>query len=288
MGARALPELFLSAILFGVSAFVAKRVTNTVDGAEVALLRFAIGFLLVVLYSAGRRTPLRPVRWRLLILRGFFGGVAGLLYFLALAELPVGTATLLNCTSPAFAVLFAVIFLQEPLPLATGIALLIAGTGIVLVIYGQGKALGGAYGWQAIALLSAVAAGAAVVSTRAARRTDGPWEIYAVFCLVGMACTVPLGLARWRTPSLAEWGLLLTVGGLWLVGQILMTHALGLVEAATTVTIAQLTVVTAALLGYFIDDDPFTLLSMAGAVLTIVGVVWAARVRARRVSAPPR
>lgn len=278
---RGLAELFAAAILFGCAAFVAKRATRTIDGAQVAFLRFGIGLAFVLLQSWVRRVPLRPVRWGLLVLRGFFGGVAVLLYFLSLNELPVGTATLLNCTSPAFTAMFAVIFLRERFPWRRGLALAVAGGGIALVVYGQGAALGGAYGWQAVALLSGVCAGAAVTAIRAARRSDGAWEIFAFFCLVGLACTAPMAGTRWVDPSGDDWVLLLGVGLLSVAGQYLLTDALGVVDAATAVTISQLTVVTSMLLGHFVDGEPFTALSLVGGGLTLGGVIWIARIDAR-------
>jgi drug/metabolite transporter (DMT)-like permease len=278
---RGIAELFLAAVLFGFAAFVAKRATATADGAQVAFLRFAFGLAFALLLSAARRSPLRPSRWDLLLLRGVFGGTAVLLYFLSLNELPVGTATLLNCTSPAFTAVFAVIFLREKLPWGRAAALLLAGGGIALVVYGQGRALGGAYEWQVVALLSGVCAGAAVTSIRAARRTDGPWEIFAVFCAVGLLCTAPLALARWQSPSAWGWFLLTAVGLLSLGGQILLTHALGAVEAASAVTISQMTVITSMSLGYFVDGDPLTVVSLAGSGLTLLGVVWVAWTGAR-------
>lgn len=274
--ARGLVELFVAAILFGLTAFVAKRATAEADGSQVALLRFAIGLAFVFAQSAVRRAPLRPRRWGVLLLRGVFGGLAVLAYFVSLNELPVGTATLLNCTSPAFAALFAVTFLRERLPPQRLSALLCAGGGIALVVYGQGKALGGGYGWQVLALLSGIASGAAVVSIRAARRTDGPWEIFGMFCLVGLVCTAPMALARWRELSLETWWLLLGVGLLSLAAQILMTHAYGAVEAATGVTISQLTVVVSMMLGHFVDGETLSTTSLVGTGLTLAGVVWVA------------
>lgn len=277
---RFLGELLVASVLFGVSAFLGKRATITLDGAQVAFLRFAIGLCFVLLQSAVRRAPLRPKRWDLLLIRGFFGGLAGLLYFVSLAELPVGAATLLNCTSPVFTALFAVLVLREKLPFTRAVALLTAGAGVVLVFYGQGMALGGAYGWQALALLSGVVAGAAVTAIRAARKTDGPWEVFGFFNLVGVATTAPFALAAWTWPSPEAWGYVFALGGLFVCSQLLLTHALGHVEAATAATVTQLTVVTSFAMGYFLDGDPVTWLSLLGGVFTVAGVAWVARLNA--------
>jgi drug/metabolite transporter (DMT)-like permease len=269
---RGLAELVLSSLVFGVMAFTAKRATRSLDGAQVAFIRFAVGLAGTAVYLAARRRPPRVVRKDLLFLRGAFGGTAVLLYFLAIARLPVGTATLLNYTAPVFTAIFASLFLREHLPAGHYGAMVVAGVGVYLVVHGQGDVLGGEVTWQLIALGSAVLSGAAVTAIRAARRTDGPWEVFGAFCLVGMVCTAPNALASWRSPDAHSWGLLMAVGLLSLVAQMLMTHALGVVKAATSGVIAQLTVVTALGLGHFLNGDPISLVSAVGSLLTLVGV----------------
>jgi hypothetical protein len=53
----------------------------------------------------------------LLIYRGVFGGLAVLLYFLAIAHIPVGLATLLIYTAPVWSATFAALFIDEPVDL---------------------------------------------------------------------------------------------------------------------------------------------------------------------------
>ncbi|MBI4511306.1 MAG: DMT family transporter [Deltaproteobacteria bacterium] len=277
--AQAVTELCISSVLFGLMAYVTKKATLGIDGAQVGFVRFGVGILAVGLIAWLRRAPLKPVRHDLLFLRGLFGGMAVLLYFLSIAALPVGTATLLNYTAPVFTAMWAALFLRERLPATTAAALAVTGVGIFLVIYGQGKALGGAYGWQAVALCSAVISGAAVTSIRAARRTDGSWEIFAAFCIFGMLCTGPHAFLRWKSPSVQEWALLGVVGVLSVVAQVLMTHALAVVEAALSGIVSQLTVVTAIALGSLLGGEPFALLSIAGASLTVLGACLAAGAR---------
>jgi drug/metabolite transporter (DMT)-like permease len=92
-------------------------------------------------------------------------------------------------------------------------------------------------------------------------------------------CTLP----NWRAPTLGEWWLLVGVGVLSVIAQVIMTHALGAVEAAVSGIIAQITVVTALSLGYFLDDEPLTRMSIVGAILTLSGVSLAANVSAKTV-----
>jgi drug/metabolite transporter (DMT)-like permease len=266
----------------GVMAYVTKHATRTLSGAQVAFVRFAIGLVATGVIVAATGTPVRMVRKDLVFLRGAFGGFAVLLFFLAIAHLPVGTATLLNFTYPIFSAAFAALFLGEALGVATVTALAAAGAGVTLVIYGQGKVLGGAYVWQAVGLTSAVLAGAAVTSMRAARSTDSAVMIFGSFCLVGVLCTAPPALLSWHMPAQKEWILLVLIGSLATVGQLFLTHALGAVDAATSGVISQMTVITAMVLGCTLDGEPFGRVSLAGVVLTLAGVTVSTGVRRNR------
>jgi drug/metabolite transporter (DMT)-like permease len=269
---RGVVELVGASLLFGLMAYLAKRAAAGLDAAQVAFVRFAIGSAVVAGHAVLGGRLLRPVRHDLLLLRGVLGGVAVLLYFLAIAHLPVGTATLLNYTGPIFATLFAAVFLGEAVPPARLFALALASVGITLVVYGQGRALGGGYTWLGVGLASAVCSGGAVTAVRAARKTDGAWEVFGAFCVGGLLCTAPFALHGWKPPTASLWVFLLLVGLLAAGAQLLMTHALVAVEAATAGVIAQLAVVVATALGTVLDADPLTAVALFGAALTLIGV----------------
>lgn len=271
--------LVISSLLFGVMALLVKQASARLPGAEVAFARFAVG-LAAVLATVAAGVRLRPVNFRGLFLRGVFGSIAVLLYFAAISRLPVGTATLLTYTAPVFTALFASLFLGERVTVATAIALFAALLGVALVIVGrapQGR-LGLGLGLGEICgLASAVFSGAAVTTIRAVRRSDGSWEIFAAFCLVGVACTAPWALSAWVAPTAREWIVLVAVGLVSVLAQGLFIFALRYVAAATSGVISQLTPATALLLGVVLFDDPLSGLMLGGAAITLGAVAWSAR-----------
>ena len=103
----------LSAVSFALMAVAAKLASKTLSGGEIAFIRFALMLLPFVAVPRLARKALAYERLDLLLYRGIFGGTAVLLYFLAIAHVPVGTATLLNYSSPIFSVLFAALLLGE-------------------------------------------------------------------------------------------------------------------------------------------------------------------------------
>jgi len=63
------------------------------------------------------------------------------------------------------------------------------------------------------------------------------------------------------------------------IAQLLMTHALAAVSAAIAGIVSQLTVVMAFALGFALNGDPISSLSLVGAIMTLTGVTVAARGR---------
>jgi drug/metabolite transporter (DMT)-like permease len=273
----AVPLLALSSLMFGTMALIAKAGTPTLPGSQIAFVRFLVGIAGTAV--AALRVRLGVRNWRGLFLRGLFGGGAVLCFFTSIEHLPVGLATLLNYTSPIFTVMWAAIFLGERVgPLAIA-ALGVTTTGVALVVRGDLGAL--ALGpWVLVGILGAVLSGAAVATIREVRRSDGPWEIFASFCIVGALVTGPFAARRWVHGSPREWALMLAVGLFALAGQVLMTWSLRYLKAGIAGIIMQLTPVCALVLGGLILGERMRGLALLGAAITVGGVIWGARLEA--------
>jgi len=92
------------------------------------------------------------------------------------------------------------------------------------------RALGGGYLWLAIGLFSACSRRRL---TPSAPRVDrGAWEVFLAVCIVGALFNAPLALHGWKTPTSGGWALLGPSASCDRA-QLLLTHALAAVEAAT-------------------------------------------------------
>ena len=264
-----------SATMFGAMAFAAKIASARLSGPEVAMVRFAVGLVPVLAIARYRHAAMHFTRVDLLLYRGFFGGVAVLLYFLAIEHTTAGVATLLNYTAPIWSGLFSVLFIGEKISPKVLIPLPIALAGVYLVVRAHaapGDVLG--FGkWELVGALSAVASGVAVTAMRAARRAENSWAVYGAFCLLGLMTTAPLGIYTWKTPRGSEWISLAATSLLAIGAQLALTFTLRWVDAMTVGVISQLAVIVAMILGAAFLDETITTMAMSGAALTIAGVV---------------
>lgn len=273
--------LVAAALVFAGMALATKLAAARLPGPQIAFVRFLIG--LAACAAAATRVRMHANNKLGLVMRGAYGGAAVLFYFIGIAHLPVGIATLLNYTMPVFAAIYAALFMGEAITRPTLGALTLTSVGVILVILGTAPAGSLALDrWELAGLVSAMLSGAAVATIRDVRKTDGSWEIFAAFCVAGaVICAVPAARG-WVAPTPSEWLLLVVVGLTSVVAQLLMTHALRYVRAAVGGIIAQLTPVTSLAFGWILFGDRIGLLALAGAVLTLAGVSVGAYLAAGR------
>jgi drug/metabolite transporter (DMT)-like permease len=267
--------MMFSAAMFGAMAFSAKMASARLSGPQVAMVRFAFGLLPVLLVPQYRRAAMKFQRLDLIVLRGFFGGIAVLLYFLAIAHINAGVATLLNYTAPIWSGLFSMLFIGEKLSPKVLIPLPIAFLGILMVVQSHASSHPAlAFGpWALAGACSAIASGAAVTAMRAARRTENSWSVYGSFCLLGLIVTAPLGILTWKTPTPIDWLWLFATAFFAIFAQLNLTFSLRWVDAVTVGVISQLAVVIALTLGAIFLGDTITPQAAFGALVTISGVV---------------
>jgi drug/metabolite transporter (DMT)-like permease len=241
---------------------------------ETLLIRFGIATLGAAFAQRvlGPETGGRP---RLLVLRGVLGGVAVVLYYIALFRLPAATAALLNCSSPLFAILFAQAFLEEDPPRGVWLGIGLATAGTALVVLGSAEEATAASILGLLAgIASAAFSGGAIPSIRAARRYYNAGTVFLAFSISGLAVSLPVAIGEsWR----GGMGLALGVGaGLAALGaQLTYTQALGQVEIWLASALGQLTPVAAWLIGLVTLREQLSSLALAGALVTGVGVAFA-------------
>lgn len=272
--ARARARLFLfgSAVLFGASAVLVRLATRGgMTGAQVTLVRFTFGALAMAVFFLVRPGTFKPVRYGLLASRGIFGGISALLYFLAIARIPAGEATLLNNTFPIWAVLIALFLLDERPTVHLGIALVIAVTGVFLVLGGGSVRLALGPG-EVMGIASAMFGGLAVTSIRALRATDNAFTIFFAMSLGGILVSVPFALGAW-TPSPLAWAPALGVGLVALFAQLLMTEAYGALSVAEAALWQQLTPIASYLWALTVGES-IGWVTLVGVLLGVAGVLY--------------
>lgn len=273
--ARARALLFGAAVLFGLSPVLVRVATlRGMDGAQVTVVRFALGLVFIGGVFAVRPGTFRPVRKGLLVTRGLFGGFAALLYFLSIERIPAGEASLLNNTFPIWGVLLSLFLLDERPTIHLVLGLVLASAGVFLVMGAGAGAMGLGLGWgEVIAIASAVTGGAAVTAIRALRATDNAPTIFFAFAVGALVVSIPFVVGHaWPADPMAYLAAA-AVGVVAFGGQLFMTEAYGALSVAEAALWQQLTPLASYLWALTIGET-IGWKTVAGVLLGVAGIVY--------------
>lgn len=281
-------------MLPGLDAF-AKLASASLPTGQIAWFRFvfqAMALLPLVLWRH-RGWP-RVSRIRLHALRGTLLALATLLFFSALARMPMAEAIAIFFVEPLILTLFSALFLGEPVGWRRVAAILVGFAGALLVI----RPSYDLYGTAALLPLGTAVcfAGYLAMSRSLARDGDALTMQFttgiagAVVMSVALAggSGMGIGLLTPVMPSSGAWLLLLGMGCVATVGHLLLTQAFRHAPASLLAPFQYLEIVSATLLGYLLFDDLPDGVTVLG-IAIIVGSGLYVFHRERRISlTPPR
>jgi drug/metabolite transporter (DMT)-like permease len=256
-------------------AVLARRLSRDPGGftaGQLAVIRFVAGALLSLVVFRLRPGLYRPHNVRLLVSRGLSGGLVVVLYFAALARIPAGEAGLLYNLFPIIATVMSIFTFGERPTVHLALALLAATGGVALVL-GEG-ALQMGVGWgEAAAAASAVFAATSANVIRAMRATDNAATIFFWFCVAGLPVVLPFALDPW--PALgAPWASALLMALAAYAAQLLMTHAYGALSISEAAVWLQLTPIAQYALAVPLLGERPGLAGLAGVLLGVAGVAY--------------
>lgn len=213
------------------------------------------------------------------LLRGLAGLAAMYCFFYAIAHMPLANAMLLKLSAPLFIPLVALLWLGETLTWRVMLAIVIGFAGVVITIAPR---LGPMAPVAMIALLGGLFAALAKVSLRRLAATEPPARTVFYFALLGaIASAMPLPWV-WVDPAPAHWLWLAGIGALATAGQLLLTRGFGLAGAGELGVFAYFSVIFAAILGWYLWQEPVTWYMMAGSLLVMAAGVFASLRRRHR------
>lgn len=260
-----------ASFLFAVMAAAAKFCGTRIPVGETILVRSLIGSIVIAFLIHRRGAPWIGKNPLILASRGLIGFTALSLYFWTVSKLDLGTAVMLNYTSPIFALLWARLFTGERSGRASKMAVFLAFTGVYFLATPHFNA-------QILPLIaglcSGILAGSVHVLIRESHEKESPLTIIFYFTVI---CTLGSLLLLWKTGWMAptgwEWMALAVITVTSLLGQFGLTYALKYAPVSVVTPFGYLTPVSGALLGLVLWKEPFSATSMLGGLLVIAGGV---------------
>ncbi len=247
--------MLVAALGFAIMGALVKIGAQKFSTAELVFYRSLFGLLSIWLFISMQKLPLATPHLGKHMLRAIVGFTALILFFYAIAHLPLATAITLNYTSPLFLALFMPFLLHEKPRKILLLALAIGFIGVSLLL----KPTINHDSWFAglLGLLSGIGAALAYVHVKQLGQLNEPdWRTVFYFTLVSTA-----GAGLWMlfdTFQSLIWQDLLILSGLGLsatIAQLALTRAYRTGNTLVVASLAYVTVLLASLFGILWWDE---------------------------------
>ncbi len=266
--------MLVAALGFAIMGALVKVGAAKFSSAELVFYRSIFGLIAIYAYIFAKRLPLKtPVMYKHMS-RSLVGFGSLVLFFYAIAHLPLATAITLNYTSPLFLAAFLPFFFHEKAKKLLYVTIFIGFIGVLLVLqptFSKNDALAGALG-----LVSGIGASFAYIFVKQLGNLGEPdWRTVFYFTLVST-----IGAGIWMllnnfTPI--TWQDLPVLTGLGVsatIAQLAMTRAYRTGKTLIVAGLAYATVVIASLFGVIFWQENLTLTEWLGISLIILsGIV---------------
>ena len=243
--------MLVAAAGFAIMSALVKVGAQKFSSGELMFYRSLFGLLVIWFYILQQKKPLATPYLGKQVSRALVGFVSLVLFFYAIAHLPLATAITLNYTSPLFLAILTPFLLHEPPKKTLMLTLIMGFVGISLLL----KPTLDSDDWLAgsIGLLSGVGAAWAYVHVKQLGILNEPdWRTVFYFTLIST-----IGAGGWMLFSdfhSVDWQdlpLLLGLGLSATIAQLAMTRAYRTGNTLVVASLAYLTVVLASLIGVF-------------------------------------
>lgn len=264
--------MLVTGLCFIAVTALVKVMGTRVPPAESAFLRYLMGLIfLVPAISALREAHLTPRQWKLFGLRGVMHGIGVILWFYAMARIPIADVTAMNYMAPIYVTIGAALFLGERLAFRRIAAILAALFGAFLILRPGFREI--STGHFAM-LATAIAFGGSYLTAKVMADEVKPAVVVAMLSIFVTITLAPFALANWVTPTLADLGVLFLVACFATAGHYTMTLAFAAAPLTVTqpVTFAQL--IWAVLLGYLVFDEAIDIWVVLGGLVIMGSVVF--------------
>lgn len=277
---RGILWLSAGAVLFSLTDVVVKTLGQTFHPVELALFRYAIGFIMLLpVFLHMGWDEIKTGRLGLHLIRLVIACVAQVGLFVAVIHLKLADATAIMFSKPLFTTIVAVILLSEIVRARRWAATVIGFAGVIIMLRPGSAAMDPV---AVIAVGSALCLAVANVIIRFMSKTEPPNRILFYYHVGGIAIFLGPALWIWRMPVGLEWVLLALIGVLTTLGMICYVRAFSAGEANAVGPIEYARLIYAGVFGYFLFSELPDVWTVIGGVIIVACSLFIARDEARK------
>ena len=274
--------VFTGILFVGVTALV-KVLGTRLPAPQTAFIRYAFGIVLIL-------PVIRPLlaaqisrkQLGILSLRGVVHTAGVILWFYAMARIPIADVTAMNYVSPVYVTIGAALFLGEKLASRRIIAVIVALIGAIIILRPGFRELNDGH---LAMIFCPIGFGASYLLAKRVSQELSPSVIVTMLTITVPIGLAPLAIAVWIPPTFYEVIILAGVAVLATLAHYSMSRAFAVAPVSVTQPVTFLQLVWAVLLGWLAFGegiDPYVVLGGAVIVAAVSFISWREAVLKRR------
>ena len=264
--------MVVTTLLFAIVTGIVRYIGSDIPAPVAAFVRYIISTiffipLIVKMFFLERNKSNKRVYWA----RGLAHGFGVILWFFAMARIPVSEVTAIGYITPIFVSIAAFIFLKETFSISIIGALAICMIGMVIIIRPttSGIAVG-----QLSMVIATLFFAASYILAKKLSSTESTLEILVALNFIVTVTLAPFAIAFWVTPSIQEVLFLSIVALFATAGHFTMTMALKLAPITITQPISYVQIVWASCIGFIFFGETIGFWFSVGATLIILSSLY--------------
>ena len=264
--------MVITTLLFAIVTGIVRYIGSDIPAPVAAFIRYIISTiffipLIVKMFILERNKNNIKFYWA----RGLAHGVGVILWFFAMARIPVSEVTAIGYITPIFVSIAAFIFLKEKFSINIMGALAICMIGMIIII--KPTASGIATG-QLSMVIATLFFAASYILAKKLSSTESTLEILIALNFIVTLTLAPFAIVFWVTPSFQEVLFLSIVALFATAGHFTMTMALKLAPITITQPISYVQIVWASCIGFIFFGETIGLWFSIGASLIILSSLY--------------
>jgi len=275
--------MVVSGLFFITMTGIVRHLGSDMNSIQAAFIRYFFGALILLpLLLRLKREDMTKARYGLHISRGLIHGIAVMLWFFAMARIPIAEVTALGYIAPIFTTIGAAMFLGEKMHTRRIGAVIIGFVGMLVILRPGFHVINiGAWAQLSAAPLFAVS----FLISKKLTEHESTTAIVAGLSVFVTIALLPGAIMVWRTPTWEEIFWLALMALVATLGHITLTQAFRAAEITALQPVQFLQLVWATILGLVVFDEQPDFWTWVGAGIIIASATYIAHREAVRTGA---
>ena len=263
--------MLLTGLCFVAVMVSVKFLSKDLPPTQAVFFRYLFGLILILpLIRLQNKKNIKKIPILKHGLRGIIHGLAVVLWFYSVANIPMADVTAINYLTPIFTTIGAILIFKEAITFNRIFALILSVIGAMLILKPGYEVLSNG---KIAQLLSTIFFAISYLIAKNLTKTESTHSIVIFLTLFATITLLPFTLLIWTKPIMSDLLLLLGVAILGTLGHYFMTIALSLAPLSITQPVIFFQLIWSTLIGLLLFDESLDFFILIGGALIVIAIV---------------